>query len=236
MTARSQQLQLELATPSTWGGARSGAGRKPGPLHRDPHRARAPLASRHPCHVTLKVKGDVPSLRSAKLVSELERSWREACERGRFRLVHYSVQSDHVHMIVEAGSARDLACGLKAIAARFARAVNRVFRRVGRVLADRCHVHVLKTPREVRNAIAYVLLNARRHLAKRGRTISAIARMDPASSGRWFAGWRTGAPEVHDRPAVAAARTWLLNVGWRRRGLIDPSEVPGGNNAIERSP
>jgi len=102
----------------------------------------------------LKVGREVPPLRTARLVRELERSWREACERERFRLVHYSIQNDHVHMIVEASSARDLACGLKEVAARFARGVNRVFRRAGRVLADRCYVHVLRTPREVRNAIA----------------------------------------------------------------------------------
>jgi REP element-mobilizing transposase RayT len=138
--------------------------------------------------VTLKVEKSVPQLRTAKLVAELERSWRESCERGRFRLVHYSIQSDHVHMIVEAASASDLACGLKSIAARFARGVNRVFHRSGRVLADRCHVHVLRTPREVRNAIGYVLLNARRHLAKRSGRPPAMARIDPASSGRWFSG------------------------------------------------
>lgn len=227
MASRSRQLQLKLESPSRWGGARFGAGRKPGPSRRDPHRRRAPLASRHPCHITLKVRTEVPSLRSAKLVVELERSWREVCERGRFRLVHYSIQYDHVHLIVEARSARDLACGLKAVAARFARGVNRVFRRAGRVLADRSHVHVLRTPREVRNAIAYVLLNARRHLAKGGRALPGIARMDPASSGRWFAGWRKSAPASHDPPAVAAPRTWLLSVGWRRRGLIDLAEVPG---------
>jgi len=227
MALRSRQLQLDLETKSKWGGARAGAGRKPGAVRRDPHRRRAPLASRHPCHVTLKVEKDVPSLRSARLVGELERSWRAACERQRFRLVHYSIQGDHVHLIVEAASARDLACGLKAIAARFARGVNRVFRRAGRVLADRCHVRVLRTPREVRNAIAYVLLNARRHLAKLGRTLPATTRIDPASSGRWFSAWRTGACRVSDPPAVAAPRTWLLNVGWRRRGLIDSSEVPG---------
>jgi len=130
-------------------------------------------------------------------------------------------------MIVEAASARDLACGLKSIAARFARGVNRVFRRAGRVLSDRSHVHVLRTPREVRHAIAYVLLNARRHLAKRGRALPRVACIDPASSGRWFAGWRTPAPPARDPPAVAAPRTWLLDVGWRRRGLIAPSEVPG---------
>ena len=154
MALRSRQLQLELASRACWGGARAGAGRKAGPSRRDAHRRRAPLASRHPCHVTLKVGKNVPSLRSAKLVGELERSWREVCQRGRFRLAHYSIQSDHVHLIVEASSAWDLACGLKAIAARFARGVNRIFDRAGRMLADRCHVHVLRTPREVRSAIA----------------------------------------------------------------------------------
>jgi REP element-mobilizing transposase RayT len=227
MAQRPAQLELKLLMTSKWGGARIGAGRKPGTVRRDPHRRRAPLASRHPCHVTLKVEKDVPSLRSGKLVSELERSWRRACERARFRLVHYSIQDDHVHMIVEAASARDLGGGLKAIAARFARGVNRVFRRAGRVLADRCHVHVLRTPREVRNAIAYVLLNARRHLAKRGHTLPRVARIDPASSGRWFSGWRKPASGVPEPAAVAKPRTWLLSIGWRRRGLIDCAEVPG---------
>jgi REP element-mobilizing transposase RayT len=227
MALRSRQLHLELASRSRWGGARSGAGRKPGPSRCDPHRRRAPLAPRHPRHVTLKVQKDVPPLRTAKLVTELERTWREACQRGRFRLVHYSIQSDHVHMIVEAGNAWDLACGLKAVAARFARAVNRVFRRAGPVLADRCHVHVLRTPREVRNAISYVLLNARRHFAKRTGRPPTITRIDPASSGRWFAGWCQGTPPSHDPPAVAPPSTWLLNVGWRKRGLIDTAEVPG---------
>ena len=227
MASRSRQLRLELTSHPRWGGARPGAGRKPGAAHSDPHRRRAPLAARHPCHVTLKVKKDLPSLRSARLVSELERSWREACERRRFRLVHYSIQGDHVHVIVEASSTCDLACGMKSIAARFARAVNRVFHRTGQVLADRGHVHVLRAPREVRNAIAYLLLNARRHAAKAGRALPRVAVIDPASSGRWFDGWRGGIRSAPDAPAVATPRTWLLSIGWRRRGLIDPAEIPG---------
>jgi REP element-mobilizing transposase RayT len=177
--------------------------------------------------VTLKVKKGFPSLRSGRLVKELERSWREACQRRRFRLVHYSVQGDHVHLIAEAGSARDLACGMKSIAARFARAVNRVFRRSGRVLSDRCHVHVLKAAREVRNAIAYVLLNARRHFAKRTGRRPTGSEIDPASSGRWFDGWFGGRRSAREAPAVALPRSWLLQIGWRRSGLIDPGEVPG---------
>jgi REP element-mobilizing transposase RayT len=227
---RARQLALDLRSPPRCGGARPGAGRKPGPRPRDPHRRRAPLAARHPCHVTLRVRRDIPSLRRQRFVAELERTWRAACDRGRFRLVHYSVQADHAHLIVEAASTRDLACGLKAIAARLARAANRVFGRVGPVLADRAHVRVLRTPREVRHAIAYVLMNARRHAANAGRQVRDwIARVDPASSGRWFAGWRTPQPRAPDAPAVAPPRTWLLALGWRRHGLVDPSEVPGGS-------
>lgn len=225
---RARQLALDLRPPARWGGSRPGAGRKPGPKRRDPHRRRAPLAARHPCHVTLKVRAGLPSLRSQRFVAELERSWRFACDRGRFRLVHYSIQGDHAHVIVEAASAHDLACGLKAIAARLARAVHRVFRLRGRVLADRAHVHVLRTPREVRHAIAYVLLNARRHAAQLGARVRAWrVQIDPGSSGRWFDGWRSKQPRAPDEPAVAPPRTWLLAVGWRRHRLVDPGEVPG---------
>jgi hypothetical protein len=143
--------------------------------------------------------------------------------------VHYSIQTNHVHLIVEAASAADLGCGMKALSSRLARAVNRVFARRGRVLADRFHVRALSTPREVRNALAYVLLNARRHAAKLGRRLPEPVRIDPASSGRWFDGWRAAGENgvALDQPAVAMARTWLLRCGWRRSGLIGPGEVPG---------
>jgi REP-associated tyrosine transposase len=229
MAKRTRQLDLDLREIPRWGGRRAGAGRKRGPNAKDPHRPRAPFARCFPCHVTLKVKSNLPSLRSVRLVRELERSFAAACERGRFRLVQYSIQHDHLHAMAEVTSAHDLACGMKSIAARLARAVNRVFARRGPVLADRYHLHLLKTPREVRNALAYLLLNARRHLAKQGRHPLPRPAIDPASSGRFFSGWnRRFHPEtgIHD-PPVAPPHTWLLRVGWRRHGLIDPAEVPG---------
>ena len=232
MKKRSNQLELVLHPHPRWGGKREGAGRKAGPERRDPHRRRSPLAARHPCHVTLKARRDVPSLRNVRIVRELERSWREACERGRFRLLHYSIQSDHAHLIVEAVTAHDLACGMKSLGSRLARAVNRVFQRSGPVLADRGHVHVLRMPREVRTAIAYVLLNSRRHLAKLGRAPGRARWIDPASSGRWFLGWKRALPPAADPPAVAEPRSWLASIGWRRAGRIDPSEVPGRGAAV----
>lgn len=228
MPRRSRQLELALRPVFEWGGRRAGAGRKRGSHARDPHRRHEPLSGPHPVHVTLRVRRGVPSLRSARLVRGFERSLRQACDRGRFRVAHYSVQHDHVHLIVEAETARDLASGMKSIGARLARAVHRAFGRSGRVLADRYHRHVLRTPREARNAIAYVLCNARKHAQKAGRALQAsLGRVDPASSGRWFTGWQRQLPSALDPPAVARARSWLLRTGWLRHGLVSLAEVPG---------
>jgi hypothetical protein len=178
------------------------------------------------------------SLRDGGLVREWRRSLAEASERGRFRVTHYSLQGDHAHLIVESHGKEVLARGMMSIGARLARAVNRVGRRSGPVLDGRYHHRSLRSPREVRRALAYVLLNARRHLAKsRGVSRSAMAHLDGASSARWFDGWRReAASRVQEaredangaQPEVAWPRTWLLRVGWRRHGLVDPAEVPGG--------
>jgi REP-associated tyrosine transposase len=185
--------------------------------------------------VTLRLRRGLPSLRSRPFVRELRNRLRGVCERRRFRLVHYSVQADHLHLIVEAASSQDLARGMKSVAARIARAVNRVFARRGPVLADRYHRRILRTPREVRHALAYVLLNVRKHWKQRWGEAPPV-RLDDASSGRWFWGWRREPPGGNSTGAragpreVARSRTWLLVAGWRRHGLIDPGEVPGPCN------
>jgi REP element-mobilizing transposase RayT len=194
------------------------------------HRSRDRFAGRFPCHVTLKVQAGLPSLRRRRVVSEIERSLEAGCERGSFRVVHYSIQADHGHFLVEAAGREALGRGMKSLAARFARAVNRTLERSGPVLADRYHVRVLRSPRQVRNALAYVLLNVRRHVAqRRGRGALRAAALDPASSARWFEGWtgRCAGPALGPR-SVALPHTWLVKAGWRRHGLISPSEVPGG--------
>ncbi len=206
-----------------------------------------------PAHVTLRLLPGLPSLRDARVVHAIERSFADGCQRGTFRLVHYSLQGNHAHLIVEAHDRDALGRGMMAIGSRLARAVNGVAKRSGRVLADRYHVRVLKTPREVHRALRYVLLNARHHAAagrkklagKVRKTPTGVACLDPASSARWFDGWKhpgsdaavrpaLGRPSAArtssvppERPAVARARTWLLNVGWRRHGLLDPADIPG---------
>jgi len=108
---------------------------------------------------------------------------------------------------------------VQGLAIRVARAINRVLRRRGRGWDGRYHAHVLRTPREVRNALVYVLNNFRKHL--RGAT-----GLDPRSSVRWFQGWRRIIPAPLTTAPIVGARTWLARVGWRRRGLLDMSEAP----------
>ena len=154
-------MELEFAF-MRWGGKRKGAGRKRPVRRRVSHKARPALAARHPVHVTLRIVRGVPSLRVGSTYRALERAMRAGRERFGLRLVQYSVQSNHVHMLVEAEGRASLSRGMQGLKVRMARALNRVWKRAGTVFADRYHAHVLRTPREVRTALAYVLLNARR--------------------------------------------------------------------------
>ena len=149
----------------------------------------------------------------------LKSTFAAGSERFGFRLVEYAVLSNRVHFIAESNGERSLARGMQGLSVRIARALNRLWRRVGRVFADRYHARPLRTPREVRNALVYVLHNARKHgvWASRG--------VDPFSSGETFEGWKE---ENNWRATglLGRARTWLLRAGWKRHGLVSLSELP----------
>lgn len=169
----------------------------------------------------------MPSLRGRVFVEALRETFAAACQRDGFALIHYSVQRDHVHMIVESDDQEALGRGMKAVASRIAFAANRVFQRSGPVMAGRYHARHLTSPRQVRNGLRYVLLNVRKHRFSSNRN-PGPATIDDASSGRWFDGWRsTSAPTTRSPREVATPTTWLLRKGWRRHGRIGLDELPG---------
>lgn len=240
--AANQQLALGLASPksrrrSRWGGRRENAGRKPGPkrTRRIPHRARPRLASRYPVHVSLKLSPEVGGLRAKCRMRVIREAFVAGCTRRDFRIVDWSVQGNHVHLIVEAGSTSALARGMQGFSSGLARRLNNLVGRTGRVLADRYYAHILRTPREVRAARAYVMLNARRHIREASEAMGGKW-VDPCSSWAWFDGWRDLPEEWLSKARagpeavtpVAGAETWLLREGWRRHGLIRLTENPGG--------
>ena len=94
------------------------------------------------------------NLRSRRGFRELSTAFAEACNRAGFRLIHFSVQGNHLHLIVEAADAVRLSRGLQGLAVRIARRLNRLMGRAGKVFADRFHQHVLRSPVEVARAVA----------------------------------------------------------------------------------
>jgi REP element-mobilizing transposase RayT len=192
-----------------------------------PHVARPPLASRFPVHVTVRLRNGLPRLRNFELGKALRKAFVFGCDRGRFRICHFSVLGNHIHLICEAADAQALACGVNGWKVRVARSLNKVWGRRGAVFEDRYHAEILKTPTQVRSALLYVLQNARRH-GESGR--GWVGGIDPFSSGRYFDGW-SSPPEMPPADPgeplpVAAPNTYLLTTLWRRRGLIGIQELP----------
>ena len=153
---------------TTWGGSRKKAGR-PRVHHpkRLTHRRRPVLKSRFPVLVTWKMKPDVWNLRSRRCFTALARAFWGGANRLGFRLIHYSVQGNHMHLLVEAKDERVLSRGMCGLGVRVARSLNRVMQRHGKVLGDRYHARILKTPTEVERARNYLLDNAHQHFGYR---------------------------------------------------------------------
>src|SRR3984885_10820517 len=219
---RSGKVQLELPGAKGWGGARAGAGRKLVAARPSPaHRPRPRHVARWPVHVTLRAREALPSLRSARVFPAVRRAL-SASHKAAFRVVHFSVQTDHVHLVVEGDAPVALVRGVQGLAVRCAKPLNRALGRRGRVWSSRYHARALRTPTEARRGLVYVLLNFRKHLR-------AAPGVDPRSSGAWFGGWRQARHASRDPSPVVSPRTWLATVGWRRAGgAIALDEHPGG--------
>jgi hypothetical protein len=117
---------------------------------------------------------------------------------------------------------------MKSVGARIGKLANRLFQRSGKVLDGRYHLRPL---RRSRYAHCVTLLNHRHHnrAAASTQTLdrSPSPQPDPARPPP-VDGWRTttAPPNPADVREVAPARTWLLQTGWRRHGLIHPADVP----------
>jgi REP element-mobilizing transposase RayT len=155
-------MQLSLPCKGR-GGWRPGAGRPKKKNASVSHLRRPSLPARYPVHVTLKVRPDVPNLRTDKRFLAAKKAFRFGCDRFGMRLIEFSVQSNHIHLIVEANNRTSLSKGMQGLLIRLAKQLNRTCERSGHVFADRYHAHILKTVNEVRNAIHYVKFNGNKH-------------------------------------------------------------------------
>ena len=218
------QLSFEDRRRLTRGGIKKA---RPGPKPREranvQHRERAVHKFWNPLHVTMRAVRGLPSFREQMLFDALERAVRRT-RRPDFRIVEFSVQDDHLHLIVEADDNDGLARGMKSFSVRANRLLNAALGRGrGRVWGDRYHRRDLTSPRQVRNAIVYCLANYKKH---QGVT-SGAPRIDPCSSARWFQGWITLRTQDDGPRPTEEAHTVLLKEAWHRmHGFIHPGERP----------
>jgi REP element-mobilizing transposase RayT len=237
---RVKRGQVEMVF-RTHGGRRPGAGRKPkGARPGERHQARPEHDPRHPVHVTIRVVGSTSGLRRKDTYLALREATIVTARREDFRIVHMSIQRDHIHLIVEADHKDSLSKGIRGFSISAARQINKAItarggdRRTGKVIADRFHARPLTSPRAVRNAIAYALNNWRHH----GEDRAPFARtwnVDPFSSGALFFGWKEleGSPILWPLPPtylpllVWRPHTWLLQSWAQFHPLISVREVPG---------
>ena len=244
---RKRHVQIELPkldkNGQRRGGKRPGAGRPAkGPRSSERHETRAVFKRGEPVHVIMRASAGLGSLRTRSIMRAIhEATIIVTRHEARFRIIHVSLQRTHIHLIVEAENRVALATGMQAFGISAARHINRVIsertgeKRRGRVFADRYHARILKSPRQVRNAIAYVLNNWRHH-GEDKREIAKGWVIDPFASGVWFTGWKERdekgytyrAPPGYVGFVVWQPTLWLLREGWKRWGLISAYEVPGG--------
>jgi len=236
--ARKRHVQQDLFRR---GGKRKGAGRKPkGKRAGSRHEARPEVKPQYALHVVLRVVPQVGNLRRRKLYQALREATVVAAVRERMRIVHISLQHDHVHLLIEAENSKALARGMQGFEISAARNINTMLgegpfrRRRGRVFADRYHLEVITSPRRARHALSYIMNNWRKHGEDRSGLPSTWL-VDPFSSGISFPDWAELADkpwmwpirETYDPLMVRRPQSWLLREGWKLTGTISARDVPG---------
>ena len=231
MRRRRPQLRLDLRARNRDGTVAKKRGPKPTGRRRDPrHRVRPAVIATRPVHVVLRVRPEVGNLRTRHAYRAVRGALARCAARADSRVVHIRIQSNHLHLLVEADDTHALTLGMQGFAISAAKRLNRELRRKrGEVFPFRYHATPVTTPTQARNALAYILNNWRRHQADH----RAPWRIDPYSSADAFRGWERPhryAPRDNPLPVVRAT-TWLLTEGWQRAGPIRTTEVPGPDPA-----
>jgi len=187
------------------------------------HRKREEFSGTRVVHITCRIREGLPSLREVGTVAMLFNYLLRNCEREGFRIVEFSVQGNHVHMLCEADSKEALSRAMNGILCGMARRLNRQWKRRGRVFADRYHAEGITTPTQCRHALIYVLANVFKHGGRAEGT-----KVDTFSTAAWFPfdGGRCEHPLGKRRKPAAGARTWLLRDGWRMSGRITMRDHP----------
>lgn len=210
--------QLSFKKVGGWGGKRKGAGRK-NKSGQVSHAKRVRIKHSTPLHATWRLKKGLSGLRCEEFFDVFKKASLEAQKFG-LRLLHFSIQGNHLHLIFEARNNETLAQGMRSFGGRIGKAIRRKAGGVGSVFDGRYHLHAIATVSEMKNALAYVLQNTAKHS-------KLLNHLDRYSSAPYFDKWRKllskqCGPLLVDHEAaplpryLCEPRSWLAREGWMR--------------------
>ena len=220
-------------------GRAKGGRPKKGERASERHKKRPAFRAYEPQHVVIRATRDIGTLRRREMYKAVRRALITTFTRRSFRIVHLSIQGTHVHLLIEADNRDALSRGMQAFQISAAKHLNAAMMvrtgkaRRGTVFVDRYHARTIRTPKQARNALAYVLNNWRKHRENRSAmSLEHGWRVDPFSTAPLFTGWRDidtasiAWPATYEPLPVWEAKTWLLREGWKKHGLISSTEIP----------
>jgi REP element-mobilizing transposase RayT len=210
-----------------------------GPRPSERHETRPSFRKYDPQHVVIRATDEIGTLRRREMYKAVRKALVTTFTRSNFRIVHLSIQGTHIHLLIEADDKTALSRGMQAFQISAAKHLNAAMAqrtgrpRRGNVFVDRYHARIIRTPKQARNALAYVLNNWRKHRENRNQMAREHRwKLDPFSSAPTFEGWRdidvraVAWPATYEPLPVWEPKTWLLREGWKKHGLISSTEIP----------
>ena len=176
---------------------------------------------RNVLHVGMRIEAGLPGLRTRLARAVILKAFREQRGHFEFRIVEFAILSNHMHLIVEAKDAEELAAAMKGLAVRIARGLNKLWERAGQVFADRYWSRVVRKVHELHRLVRYVMQNARRH----GVEVPSD-RPDEYSSGPWYEFWNGHQGQTFSQEPRPTERPSDMALQCARRFVLELTETP----------
>lgn len=126
------------------------------------HTKRPDLTRPSSLHLTVKIEKSKANLKNKNVLAILKKAIFNARRQG-LKVIHYSLEYDHIHLIIEADNNRTLGKGMQAFGVTLAKAINRMRKVKGQVYKHRYHFRQITSSRQLKNVMTYIFNNGVKH-------------------------------------------------------------------------
>jgi REP element-mobilizing transposase RayT len=126
------------------------------------HRERPKLTRLSSLHLTIKIKRIKADLKNKSILIVLKRAIYNARKKG-LRVIHFSLEFDHVHLLIEAPDNFILGKGMQSLGVTLVRGINKLGQTSGEVYKHRYHFRKINSTRELKVVMNYIFHNGVKH-------------------------------------------------------------------------